>query len=615
MAKSRWMGLLVMACAMSALAQGAAIPDDIKRSIRQRVDQGYNVGIIVGIVDPRQAQYYSYGKTSLPDGPPPDENTIFEIGSVTKVFTALVLADMAEQGAVALEDPIGKYLPEKVTAPTRNGRSISLVHLATHTSALPRLPDNMPSVGLDNPYARYGPRQLHDFLLTHSLPRDIGTEYLYSNCGMGLLGHLLARQSGLTYEQLVRRRITEKLGMSDTAITITPHMQNRFARGHRLAAEVANWDFQALAGAGALRSTARDMLIFLAANMGLRESPLSTAMQATHRPRIAGAGQNLQIGLAWHIIVDEDRRIHWHNGGTGGFSSFVGMDEAAQTGIVVLTNSLQSVDDIGFHFLLPDFPLGSYASPAQPGKVVEIALLPGEKLPEGRDIVERSIAQTGGRETLAGIHNSLTTATLRMSMFGVDMSGSVLAYQARPDKYYVKTEIGGVYTVEQGSNGDVVWEINSMTGPRVLTGRERASMLLSQNFDMTNYEELYQRITCVGKSQIAGRLCYKVILTPKLGSAPVVRYFAIDSGVALKTDYTIEQEKDKIDVESWAGDFRRIDGVVYPHHVQEKVMGVISHTYVQSIEHNVQITPGRFDPPEPIRNILDMKPGGDAQHQ
>jgi CubicO group peptidase (beta-lactamase class C family) len=597
-------------------AQGdsiAEIPDDISQSIRQRVDQGYNVGIIIGVVNPQGRKYYCYGKTALPDGQPPSENTIFEIGSITKVFTALLLADMAEQAELAFEDPIEKYLPDGIRVPTRNGQSINLAHLATHASGLPRLPDNMASVNLDNPYADYGVEQMYQFLPNYRLPRDIGEKYEYSNYGMGLLGQLLARHSGLTYEQLIRQRITERLGMTDTSITLTPKLQGRLAQGHRGGSKAANWDFPSLAGAGALRSTARDMLTFLAANIGLQDTPLRRAMEHTHKPRCQAGGENLQIGLAWHILTVNDRQIHWHNGGTGGYFSFIGFDKAAQTGIVVLTNSLQSVDDIGFHFFLPYFPLGDYATRAQPGQVVEVPLLPGEKLPMGEDIIKRSIEQIGGHQTLAKARNRLTKAALQMKTFGPGISGSVISYEARPNKWYVKSEILGLCTVQQGSNGQVVWEMNSITGARVLSGREKAAMLLATSFDISNYKELCQTIACVGKAEIEGQMCYKVVFTSKLGSVPFTRYFAIASGVPLKTDYTIEKEKTRIGVETWDSDFKPVDGILYPHHCRTKAMNVITEIYVKSIQHNVQIPPGQFDVPEPVKKILDRAPDKDKE--
>ena len=196
-----------------------------------------------------------------------------------------------------------------------------------------------------------------------------------------------------------------------------------------------------------------------------------------------------------------------------------------------------------------------------------------------------------------------------MKMFGMDLGGSTIAYQARGNRWYIKTEFPGLYTVQQGCDGDVVWEINSTTGARVATGPEKAVMLLACNFDLTNYKELYRSIACVGKAEIDGQTCYKVLLDPRLDCDPITRYFAVDSGVVVKTDYTIRQGKAKMAVDSRDGEFKSVDGIVYPHRSREKVDGIITHTYVEKIEHNVQLPPGRFDLPKAVKEILTKQVG------
>ena len=118
----------------------ADLPDNVKESIQTRIDFGKNVGIVVGIIDINGPRYYSYGKASLSRGQILDEHSVFEIGSITKVFTAIMLADMVSKNEVGLDDPIEQYLPDKVSVPSRNNVHITLAHLATHTSGLPRMP-------------------------------------------------------------------------------------------------------------------------------------------------------------------------------------------------------------------------------------------------------------------------------------------------------------------------------------------------------------------------------------------------------------------------------------------------------------------------------------------
>ena len=301
-------------------------------------------GIVVGLVEPDgRTRIIAVGVAA---------DRVFEIGSITKVFTASVLADMAGRGEVRLEDPVATLLPATVTMPSRNGRQITLLDLATQTSGLPRLPGNLAPRDSSNPYADYTVQQLYTFLSGYSLPRDAGATYEYSNLGLGLLGHALALKAGMSYEELVRRRILVPLGMRETAITLTPELRARLAPGHDAGGQpVPNWDLPTLAGAGALRSTARDMLIFLAANIDSTRTPLSPTLRQTH------AARRGIVGLGWHSLSRPAATIVWHNGGTGGYRSYTGFDPARRIGVVVLSNVNRSVDDIGVHLLDSTFAL------------------------------------------------------------------------------------------------------------------------------------------------------------------------------------------------------------------------------------------------------------------
>jgi CubicO group peptidase (beta-lactamase class C family) len=349
-----------------ALAQGApagpqkpwTLPSDaeIRQILVERIDQQrQGVGLVVGIVDAHGRRIISYGALAKGDPRPADGRTIFEIGSMTKVFTSLLLADMAERGEVKLDDPISKFLPPGVKVPERGGRQITLIDLATHTSGLPRIPTNFAPKDPSNPYADYTVGQLYQFLASYSLPRDVGAQYEYSNLGGGLLGHVLSLRAGMDYGALVRRRITDPLRMSSTTIALTPEQKARLAVGHDAGLEpVANWDIPTLAGAGALRSDAEDLLTFLAAELGYVKTPLAAAMKAQLVPRRPiGAGPGAQVALGWHIASLPAGEIVWHNGGTGGYRTIMAFDPKAGVGVVVLSNvSTQAgVDDIAFHLL------------------------------------------------------------------------------------------------------------------------------------------------------------------------------------------------------------------------------------------------------------------------
>jgi serine-type D-Ala-D-Ala carboxypeptidase/endopeptidase len=347
--------LLAHACA------GAELPDkDIRAILADRIDvQRKGVAIVVGVIDPSGRRTVAYASAKAGEGPV-DANTVFEIGSVTKVFTSLLLADAVQHGEVALTDPVSKYLPPNVKVPERGGKKITLVDLATHTSGLPRMPTNHHPKDPGNPDADYTVAQLYEFLSSVELTRDIGSKYEYSNLGVGLLGHALARRAGTDYETLVRTRILEPLGMKSTAITLSKSMKEHLTPGHDGELhKVSNWDIPTLAGAGALRSTANDLLTFLAANIGIEKSPLAPAMAAMIAARRPTGNPNLEIALGWHIRTRDGHEIIWHNGGTGGYRTWIGFEPKSRTGVVVLSNTSTDAgaDDIGLHLLDPAFPL------------------------------------------------------------------------------------------------------------------------------------------------------------------------------------------------------------------------------------------------------------------
>jgi serine-type D-Ala-D-Ala carboxypeptidase/endopeptidase len=354
----------VVIIAMAQSTPQTAMPTDaeIHDILVQRIDAMHrSVGIVVGVIDPGGRRIIAYGHLNQGDARVPDGDTVFEIGSITKVFTSLLLSDMVQRGEVALNDPVAKFLPPTVKMPQRNGKQITLVDLATHTSGLPRMPSNFAPKDMGNPYADYSDEQLYEFLSSYELKRDIGTQYEYSNLGGGLLGLAVARRAGMDYGSLVRTRICDPLGMNNTRVALTPEMQARLATGHDpMLKPVENWDLpSAFAGAGALRSTTNDMLTFLAANIGLTKTPLAPAMAVMLTVRRPTGVQDLEIALGWHIFTAHGKEIVWHNGGTGGYRSFIGFDLKSRVGITVLSNAEtpEGVDDIGHHLLDPEVPL------------------------------------------------------------------------------------------------------------------------------------------------------------------------------------------------------------------------------------------------------------------
>ena len=361
--------VFLMAVALSALATSgrAQAPartihfppaDELASFVRAQVEKRRVAGMVIGVLETDGTkQVVAYGNPG-PGARALDGRSIFEIGSATKAFTGTLLAVMIADGAVALDDPVTKYLPSGVTMPTRGGRQITLVDLATHHSGLPRMPEDHVPADPANPYADFTVEKMYAFLLQYRLPREIGSQGEYSNLGMGLLGHVLARAAGKSYEELLRERILAPLGMRATSTVLDGERRELMVKGHnRELVVVPLYDAPAIAGAGLLKSNAADLLTFVDANAGPPTSPQERAFRESHRIQ-KRLSEELSIGLAWQIsTLGGGESIVMHAGGTGGFQSFIGFDPNKQVGAVVLINtkagSRSDALDIGMHLINP----------------------------------------------------------------------------------------------------------------------------------------------------------------------------------------------------------------------------------------------------------------------
>jgi len=369
----RLVGVAALAIASARFAHAQPLPTDsaIRAILTARVDSGRAPGIVVGVLEGGRRRYVAYGAAG-PGRARLDEHTLFEIGSISKTFTGLLLADAVTRGEARLDQPVAELLPAGTVVPSRDGKSITLVGLSTHRSGLPRMPANFAPAVPTDPYADYDARRLYDFLASYQLPRAPGDSAEYSNLGVGLLGHALARRAGAaSWGALVERRVTGPLGMRETWVDVPPAARARVAAGHDPAMDtVPAWHLDALAGAGALRSTAADMLTYLAAQLDTVRGPLARAAALAHQPQ-ASMGTGARIGLGWIATGPPDRPILMHNGGTGGFRTYAAFDPARQVAVVVLSNASVSPDDIGMHLLNPSVPL---RMPPVPPRRTAIAL-------------------------------------------------------------------------------------------------------------------------------------------------------------------------------------------------------------------------------------------------
>ncbi|WP_372783036.1 serine hydrolase [Phenylobacterium sp.] len=352
---------------------------DILAELKSRIDvEKRGVGLVVGIVDAAgKRRIIAYGARAKGSVKPLDGDTLFEIGSITKTFTSLLLADAVRRGEVKLDDPLVKYLPPGSKVPERGGRQITLIDLATHTSGLPRMPANFAPANRANPYADYPAERLYAFLADYQLPRDIGVTWDYSNYGVALLGQALARRAGTDYDTLVRTRVLRPLGMTSTAIKLTPALAERFATAHDAELNaVSEWNLDGFAPAGALRSSANDMLTLLAVESGARQSPLSAAMADQLRVRRPRAVPNQAQALGWQVASYLNGELASHGGATAGFQTFAGFDRGRRLGVVVLSNTANPVEDIGLYVLGGPHPATLAPRPPRPSSRPAIAIDP-----------------------------------------------------------------------------------------------------------------------------------------------------------------------------------------------------------------------------------------------
>ncbi|MHC4548253.1 MAG: serine hydrolase [Planctomycetota bacterium] len=347
--RALWL-LLVLALPVAA---GDALATRLDRLAKPYVKGGTVVGLSVGVVagPDRESLFRGYGKVARDRDATPGPDTVYEIGSISKAFTGVLLALMVQDGSVRLDQPIAELLPERVTVPAHGERRITLVDLATHTAALPRMPANFAPQDPANPFADYTVERMYAFLSGWKLPYPPGEKYLYSNLGVGLLGHALAREADRSYEELLVARIAAPLGLESTRLALTDDLRRRLAPPHDARGRpAANWDIPTLAGAGAIRSTARDMLTFLRANLAPAETPLHAALaqarEVRYRPPRTG-GQ--RMGLGWHIGPND---VHWHNGQTGGYHAMAAVDTKHHRAVVVLANTANGVPDRLAHQIL-----------------------------------------------------------------------------------------------------------------------------------------------------------------------------------------------------------------------------------------------------------------------
>jgi len=320
--------------------------DDVCKPYIQRWN---TTGLSIGILKDGLINTYNYGEIKKGTGTLPTTDTIYEIGSITKTFTATILAKFVADGLVSLNEPVVKFLPDDIAA-NRQLRKIELVHLINHTSGLARLPQNLflYSNPYRNPYKNYNTARLFAALKKCSLKSVPGDAYAYSNFATGLLGVILERVSGKRYDLLVKEIITGPLKMESTAQHLSAEQYGRLAKGYtKWSFPASNWDFDALAACGALRSTVNDLMLYAQANMANGTDKLSMAFGLAHKV----THNKPQVALGWHLLTYNSADYLWHNGGTGGSRSFLILNAEKKFAAIVLANAAVSCDELAIKML------------------------------------------------------------------------------------------------------------------------------------------------------------------------------------------------------------------------------------------------------------------------
>ena len=296
--------------------------------------------VSIGVIADGKTWKRSFGTLTIDKALAANDRTIYEIGSISKVFTSILLADAIESGKLKLDDPISAVMNELAEKNPTVGNSITFRHLSHHLSGLPVMPPNIAPADPTNPFKGYDRVKLSEYMYSAVLARKPGEEYEYSNLGVGLLGDLLSQQAGVSYEDLLREKITRPLGMMDTTIALSNEQSIRFAPPHNSALLSDHaWDFDSLAGCGGIRSTLDDMLLFAQASLNPPDGPLGKSLDLAwkqHKPPVNG---NHAMGLGWMIAGDGSTR--WHNGQTGGFHSMLLVSRDLKCATVMLCNTAE----------------------------------------------------------------------------------------------------------------------------------------------------------------------------------------------------------------------------------------------------------------------------------
>jgi len=309
-----------------------------------------NVGVSAGVFYDGRNYFYNYGERKKGSKELPNQHTLYDIGSITKTFTSTLLAIAVDKKKVTLETSITKFLPDSV-AENPDLKKITFKDLANHTSGLPRVPSNLENTitDADQPYGNYTTKEMFSFLKHFKQTRQPGSAYEYSNLAVGLLGALLENIYHQPYPELLRQYITAPLQMNETMCAVDTAKFKNTAEGYgELFEPVPFIKISALQSAGAIKSSAFDLITYTKAQLSVPNPTLSVAIKLTHQVTYNN-GSNI-LGLVWNYLPN-DQNVLLHGGATVGYRSVVCIDLNKQIAVVVLTNNASNGDAIGINLI------------------------------------------------------------------------------------------------------------------------------------------------------------------------------------------------------------------------------------------------------------------------
>ena len=334
--------MLFFTCNVSA-ANTQVIAD----ALLSRIENGIGVGSVLGIIDGDQEEIIAVGFGDIATQKPLTKASLINLGSVSKAFTGILLADMILKKEIDLDAPVENYFPKHVIIPSYNGQKITIRHLATHRSAMPSDPGNLRSSDSYNLWNNYSTDEFYHFLATYKLERPPGEKPEYSNTGVALLGHTLEVITGKSFETLLKERVLIPLGMHQTTITMSKDQQAINTSGHnQLKEAVYNGKLTTFAPSGGIRSTGQDMMRFLKANMGLIETPITDAIELSHQALSITESPDYSYGLFWGVWDQDDELFVHHLGAVSGYRAYIGFYKSKKTGYFLINNSFDNAWDL-----------------------------------------------------------------------------------------------------------------------------------------------------------------------------------------------------------------------------------------------------------------------------